>query len=427
MTVDPGTDPGIDAGTDAGIDPGTHPSVVTPTLADIEEAREQLRGVAIETPMEESRWLSGVAGGPVYLKCENLQRTGSFKIRVAYLRMSRLSEEERAHGVVAASAGNHAQGVALAAQLLGIKSTVFMPEGAPIPKEKATRGYGADVRFHGTTVDQALEAAKAFAAETGAVLIHPFDHIDIVTGQGTCGLEILDQCPDVRTVLVSTGGGGLIAGIATAIKARRPDVRVVGVQAEGAAAYVRSLAEGHPVALETMSTMADGIAVGCPGEVPFKAVQEHVDEIVTVSEESLSRALLMLLERAKLVVEPAGAAAVAALLDDPGKYPTPAVAVLSGGNLDPLLLMRVIRHGMAAAGRYLFFRVRIPDLPGGLARLLDEIADLEANVLDVVHERTSATLHVDEVEVALQVETRGPAHAERVLARLRECGYRVTE
>jgi threonine dehydratase len=398
-----------------------------PTLADIEEAREALRNVSINTPMEESRWLSGMADGPVLLKAENLQRTGSFKIRGAYLRISRLSDQERADGVVAASAGNHAQGVALAAQMLGIKATVFMPEGAPIPKEKATRGYGAEVRFHGHSVDDALVAAKAFSAETGAVLIHPFDHVDIVTGQGTCGLEILEQCPEVRTILVSCGGGGLIAGIATAVKAVRPDVKVVGVQAEGAAAYPGSLAEGRPVALESMATMADGIAVGCPGDVPFRAIQQHVDEMVTVSEESLSRALLMLLERAKLLVEPAGAAAVAALLDQPTRFETPAVAVLSGGNVDPLLLMRVIRHGMAAAGRYLSFRVRIPDTPGGLARLLAELADVEANVLDVVHERTSTYLTLDEVEVALQVETRGGEHATRVLARLRERGYHVSE
>ena len=398
-----------------------------PTLADIEEARAALRNVSINTPMEESRWLSGMADGPVLLKAENLQRTGSFKIRGAYLRISRLSDQERANGVVAASAGNHAQGVALAAQMLGIKATVFMPEGAPIPKEKATRGYGAEVRFHGHSVDDALVAARAFAAETGAVLIHPFDHVDIVTGQGTCGLEILEQCPDVRTILVSCGGGGLIAGIATAVKAVRPDVKVVGVQAEGAAAYPGSLAEGRPIALDSMSTMADGIAVGCPGDVPFAAIQQHVDEMLTVSEESLSRALLMLLERAKLLVEPAGAAAVAALLDHPTRFETPTVAVLSGGNVDPLLLMRVIRHGMAAAGRYLSFRVRIPDTPGGLARLLAELADVEANVLDVVHERTSTQLTLDEVEVALQVETRGTEHATRVLARLRERGYHVSE
>ncbi|MGN6130141.1 MAG: threonine ammonia-lyase [Nocardioidaceae bacterium] len=398
-----------------------------PTLDDIRTAREVLEGVSVYTPMEGSRWLSEMAAGPVLLKAENLQRTGSFKIRGAYLRMCRLSEEEKANGVVAASAGNHAQGVALAAQMLGIKSTVFMPEGAPIPKEKATRGYGADVRFCGHSVDDALVEAKRFADETGAVLIHPFDHLDIVTGQGTCGLEILEQCPDVRTVLVPTGGGGLLAGIATAIKTQRPDVRLVGIQAEGAAAYLSSLAEGHPVALSAMHTMADGIAVGCPGAVPFRAIQEYVDEVLTVTEESISRALLMLLERATLVTEPAGAVAVAALIDEPERFETPAVAVLSGGNIDPLLMMRVIRHGLAAAGRYLFFRVRLSDQPGGLAKLLACLAEAEANVLDVVHERTSPTLRLDEVEVAMQVETRGPQHAERVLARLREHGYRVAE
>jgi threonine dehydratase len=401
--------------------------VPTVTLADIEQARTALEGVAIETPVEESRWLTQLAGGPVRLKCENLQRTGSFKIRGAYLRMARLSDEERAAGVVAASAGNHAQGVALAAQLLGIKATVFMPEGAPIPKEKATRAYGAEVIFHGRYVDQALVRAREFAAETGAVLIHPFDHEDIVAGQGTCGLEILEQVPDVRSILVPTGGGGLVAGIATAVKALRPDVRVVAVQAEEAATLTSSLAAGSPQQLETMKTMADGIAVGRPGDVPFRAVRAYVDEVVTVSEESLSRALLALVERAKMIVEPAGAAAVAAILDRPTAYPTPAVAVLSGGNIDPLLLGKVIRHGMAAAGRYLHLRVCIPDRPGGLARLLGELAEAQANVLDVVHERISPALLLDEVEVHLQLETRGEKHAETVLVRLRERGYRVYE
>jgi threonine dehydratase len=396
-------------------------------LADIEAAREVLAGVAITTPMEESRWLSALAGGPVRLKCENLQRTGSFKIRGAYLRMSRLTDAEQQRGVVAASAGNHAQGVALAAQLLGIRATVFMPEGAPIPKERATRGYGAEVVFHGQYIDEALERAREFAEETGAVLIHPFDHADIVTGQGTAGLEVLEQAPDVRTVLVPTGGGGLVAGMATAIKALRPDVHLVGVQAEGAAAFPTSLSTGSPVALASMKTMADGIAVGRPGDVPFRAVQEYVDEVVTVSEESLSRALLSLVERAKLIVEPAGAAAVAAVLDRPQAWATPAVAVLSGGNVDPLLLGKVIRHGMAAAGRYLFLRVRIPDVPGGLAGLLGTLAEAGANVMEVAHERLSPVLHLDEVEVRIQLETRGAPHAESVTASLRERGYLVVE
>jgi threonine dehydratase len=398
-----------------------------PTPAELDAARRLLEGVAVLTPMEESRWLSALTGGRVMLKCENLQRTGSFKTRGAYVRISRLSEEERSRGVVAASAGNHAQGVALAAQMLGIKATVFMPEGAPIPKEKATRGYGADVVLDGRHLEDALARARQFAEETGAVLIHPFDHVDIVAGQASAGLEIVEQAPDVETVLVPTGGGGLLAGIALAVTAHRPGVRVVGVQAEGAAAFPASLAHGSPQALESMQTMADGIAVGRPGDVTFAAVRDHVDDIVTVSEESLSRALLALLERAKLVVEPAGAAAVAAILDQPRAYGGNTVAVLSGGNIDPLLLGKVIRHGLAAAGRYLYLRVCIPDVPGGLARLLAELGEAGANILEVAHERISPSLSIDEVEVRLQMETRGEPHAEQVVARLRECGYSVYE
>ncbi|MEQ7123930.1 threonine ammonia-lyase [Actinopolymorpha sp. B11F2] len=393
---------------------------------EITRAAHTLDGVARTTPMEGSRWLSDRVGGPVQLKCENLQRAGSFKIRGAYVRIARLAAAERARGVVAASAGNHGQGVALAASLLDTAATVFMPLGAPIPKEEATRSYGAEVRFVGHTVDEALRAARAFADETGAVLIHPFDHPDVVAGQGTLGLEIVEQCPDVATVLVPVGGGGLVAGVAAALAGSGSAARVVGVQAAGAAAYPISLAAGHPVAVPHMATMADGIAVGCPGVMPFDLVRRYVSDIVTVSEESLSRSLLLLLERAKLLVEPAGAAGVAALLDSPAAYEPPVVAVLSGGNVDPLLLMRVVRHGMAAAGRYLSIRVRVPDQPGGLAALLNELAAAEANVLDVIHERTSASLHLGEVEVALQVETRGNHHREEILDRLRKAGYPVT-
>jgi len=397
------------------------------TLADIEAVRELVSEVAITTPMEESRWLQAIVGGPVLLKCENLQRTGSFKIRGAYVRISRLSPSERARGVVAASAGNHAQGVALAAQLLDIDATVFMPEGAALPKANATRGYGAQVRLVGESLTQALVAAREFAEETGAVLIHPFDHEDVVTGQGTLGLEVVDQAPEAATVLVPTGGGGLLAGVAIAIKGLRPDVRVVGVQAEGAAAFPASLQQGAPVALEQMSTMADGIAVARPGDVTFAAVRDHVDEVVTVSEESISRALVMLLERAKLVVEPAGAAAVAAVLDRPEAFATPTVVVLSGGNVDPLLLGKLIRHGLTSTGRFQHLRVVIPDRPGGLARLLVELAEAGCNVLDVAHDRTSSALHVGEVEVRTQLETKGPEHAESVTARLRGRGYQVIE
>ena len=403
------------------------PALPQVTLADIESARVTLTGHSITTPMEESRWLSAIAGGPVLLKCENLQRTGSFKARGAFVRISRLSAEEQARGVVAASAGNHAQGVALAAQRLGIHATVFMPEGAPIPKEKATRGYGADVVFEGQYLEDALVGARRFAEETGAILIHPFDHADVVAGQGTAGLEILEQAPETQTIVVPTGGGGLLAGIAIAVKTLRPDITVIGVQAKGAAAYPDSLREGAPIALSSMKTMADGIAVGLPGDITFAAVRDYCDEIVTVSEDSMSRALLALLERAKMIVEPAGAAAVAAMLERPTAYRTPAVAVLSGGNIDPILLGKVIQHGMAAAGRYLNLHVNIPDVPGGLARLLGEVGETGANVLEVVHERISPSLHLDEVDVHLQLETRGEPHAAKVLERLRDRGYRVLE
>ncbi len=393
------------------------------TLADVRAAAQLLRDVVRPTPLEHSRWLTEAVGGPVHLKCENLQRAGSFKIRGAYNRMSGLTGQERSHGVVAASAGNHAQGVALAARMLGIRATVFMPQGAPLPKEQATRGYGAEVRFAGRSVDEALVAAREHASTTGAVLIHPFDHPTVVAGQGTCGLEILEQCPEVRTVVVSAGGGGLLAGIAVAMEAAQRPVRVVGVQAAEAAAYPPSLAAGRPVSVERMATMADGIAVGCPGRVPFDIVRERVDEVVVVSEESLSQALLLVLERGKLLVEPAGAAAVAAVNEAPERFEPPVVAVLSGGNVDPLLLMRVMRHGMVAAGRYLSVRVRIPDRPGALAQLLADLAAGDANVLDVVHERTSAQLHLGQVVVAVQLETRSREQRTSLLELLRSHGY----
>jgi threonine dehydratase len=395
-------------------------------LDDVRAARKLLDGVIRMTPLEHSRVLAAAAGGPVHLKCENLQRTGSFKIRGAYTRISRLTPEQRAVGVVAASAGNHAQGVALAAQLLHTRATVFMPVSAALPKVDATRNYGAEVRLAGGSVDEALELATEYEAETGAVLVHPFDHPDIVAGQGTVGLEILEQCPEVRTVLVGTGGGGVVAGIGVAIKAMRPDVAVIAVQAEAAAAYPASLAAGHPIPLDRMATMADGIAVGRPGDLPFGLVRNVVDEVVTVSEAAISKALLLCLERAKQVVEPAGAAAVAAVLAEPRRWEPPMVAVLTGGNIDPVLLMRVVQHGMVAAGRYLSVRVRIADRPGELARLLALVAELGANVVDVEHSRTTSHLDLGEVEVALSVETRGAEHRVELLAALSGSGHAVS-
>jgi threonine ammonia-lyase medium form len=399
------------------------------TSEDVEEAGRLLRGIVRRTPLVRSRALSDRIGGPVHLKCENLQRAGSFKIRGAYTRMFRLSAEEKARGVVAASAGNHAQGVALAARLLGIPARVYMPVGAPLPKLDATRGYGAEVVLVGHTVDECLVSAEKWAAESGSILIHPFDHQDVVAGQGTVGLELLEQLPGVKTVLVSTGGGGLLAGIATVLKARNPEIRIIGVQAETAAAYPPSLAAGAPEALASMSTMADGIAVGRPGDVPFAIVADLVDEIVTVSEEMISRAMLLLLERQKLLVEPAGAVAVAALLGVVDGPPVvvaddaPVLAVLSGGNVDPLLLMRQIRHGMASAGRYLRLQVRLADSPGSLAGLLAVLATTAANVLEVEHVRTGPQIPVNDVEIAVWLETRGEEHCAQVLATLTAAGY----
>ncbi|MEE1722738.1 threonine ammonia-lyase [Streptomyces albidoflavus] len=397
------------------------------TLDDVRGAQKMLAGVARVTMMEGSRHLSELVGAPVHLKCENLQRTGSFKLRGAYVRIAGLSPEERAAGVVAASAGNHAQGVALASTLLGVRSTVFMPVGAPLPKVAATREYGAEVRLHGEVVDETLAAAQEYAERTGAVFIHPFDHPDVIAGQGTLGLEILEQCPEVRTIVMGIGGGGLAAGIAVAVKAVRPDVRIVGVQAAGAAAYPPSLAAGRPVAVERPSTMADGIKVGRPGEVPFRIVGELVDEVVTVTEDALSSGLLLCLERAKQVVEPAGASPVAALLSRPEAFEGPVVAVLSGGNVDPLLMQRVLTHGMAAAGRYLSLRLRLTDSPGALATLLSVLSGVDANVLDVSHVRTDPRLGLTEAEVEVHLETKGPEHCANVGAALRGAGYLVME
>ena len=380
--------------------------------------------------MEFNRGLPDRVGAAVFLKCENLQRAGSFKIRGAYNRMFHLTDDEKARGVVAASAGNHAQGVALAGQLLGISVKVYMPVRAPMPKVQATKAYGALIEQVGETLDESLVHARAWADETGAVLIHPFDHDHIVTGQGTCGLEILEQCPDVRTIVVGLGGGGLLAGIALAVRELKPDVRIIGVQAEQAAAYPASLAAGHPLAASNMSTMADGIAVGLPGDVTFPIVRDLVDSVETVTEGGMSRALLFLLERAKLVVEPAGASAVGWLLENAESESAeqiegPVVAVLSGGNIDPLLMMRIIRHGMVAAGRYLQFSVRVPDTPGSLAAILADCAGVDANILEIEHIRTGHNINVDEVEIALRLETRGPEHCERVLAAMRAKGYTV--
>lgn len=394
--------------------------------AQIREAESRLSGIVFRTPAVPARWLSELVGGPVYLKCENLQRTGSFKIRGAYNRIAQLSPRERERGVVAASAGNHAQGVALAASLLGVRATVFMPEGATLPKIEATLGYGAKVEFVGTTIDEALESAIGHSERTGAVLIHPFDHPDIVAGQATVGLEIAEQHPEVRSVVVCTGGGGLLAGVCLGLADSVPDVRIVGVQAAQAASYPPSLRAGHPLALAHMNTMADGIAVARPGNLPYGIIERAGVEFHTVDDEQIARAVVMCLERSKLVVEPAGAAALAAVLLHPERFEPPIVVTLSGGNVDPLLLLRIVQRGLVAAGRYVVISARIPDLPGHLDRLLAEIAAAKGNVVTVFHNRTDPRLRVDECGVVVEVEVRGGEHSAELLSVLRAKGFAVT-
>jgi threonine dehydratase len=398
-----------------------------PGLDEIEAARAIVSRVAQPTPMESSRYLADVLGVPVLLKCENLQRTGSYKIRGAYNRLSKLTAEERARGVVAASAGNHAQGVAFAARELGIHATIFMPVGVAIPKFQATRAYGADVVLSGSIVDETLGAAADFAAETGAVLIPPFDHHDVIAGQGTLGLEILDEAPDATTIIVPIGGGGLISGVASAVKQRARaegrTVRVIGVQAANAAAYPTSLAAGEPTEISLVPTIADGIAVRKPGLLNFEIIRDAVDEIVTVTEDDIARAMLVLLERAKLVVEPAGAAAVAAILADRVTADGTTVAILSGGNIDPLLMQRVISHGLAASDRYLKMSIMMPDRPGQLARIAEILAGVNANVVEVLHTRHGRGLQISQVELDVSVETRGTEHRQQVIEALRSAGY----
>ncbi len=392
----------------------------------VRAAAARLEGVIHATPVQRSRAVSEQVGAEVWLKCENLQRTGSFKLRGAYNRIAQLRAQERARGVVCASAGNHAQGVALAASLQGVTSTVFMPTEAPLPKLDATLAYGAEVRTVGDGFDDALAAAQGFAAETDGVFVHPFDHPDVIAGQGTLGLELVEQVPSFGTVVVCLGGGGLLSGVAVALRALRPDVRIVGVQAAGCASFAPSLAAGHPLALPATSTIADGIAVKRPGELTLAHVEALVDEVVTVTDDELARAVVLLLERAKLVVEPAGAAAVAALLAGHVEGPGPIVGTLSGGNIDPLVLQHLVTGGLASVGRYATLRTRVSDTPGALSRLLSLIAAQRANVVGVAHHRLEHRLELGQVEVVLELETRGHEHVTALAHTLEQAGYPVS-
>ncbi|HMC07972.1 MAG TPA: threonine ammonia-lyase [Actinomycetota bacterium] len=396
------------------------------TLDEIREAGRRLEDVCLRTPVWPSLVLSRMAGGTTLLKCENLQRTGSFKIRGAYNRIARLSENQRVRGVVTASAGNHAQGVALGASLLGVRSTVFMPAGASLPKVEATAKYGAEVVLGGAVYDEAYEAARAFADERGAVMIHPFDHPDVIAGQGTIALEILEEVPDAATIVVPVGGGGLISGVAAAARELRPGIRIVGVEPAGAATLGTSLEAGEVVTLPELSTIADGLAAKRAGDLTFDHVRKLVDDMVTVTEEEIAEGLLLMTERARLLVEPAAAVGVAGTMRRRSALKFPVVVVVSGGNIDPLLLLRVIRFGMTSAGRYFSFRTRLRDRPGELQLLSATIAAVGVNIVGIEHRREGVLHHsLGDVEVSIQVELRGPDHVKELVARLEDQGYAV--
>ena len=380
---------------------------IAPTLADIQEARERLRGIAVETPIYLSETFSRRVGREVRLKAENLQRTGAFKVRGAVNKLTTLSPEERAAGVVAASAGNHGQAVAWAARQLGIRATIFVPVTAPMAKIDACRNYGAVTEVAGEDFEDALDAAIAHVEETGGTFIHPYEDQLVVAGQGTIGLELLDQEPDVGTVLIPIGGGGLALGIATALRALKPEVRIVGVRA-GVDGY----------------TIADGIAVKVPSDFTMPLLEDLLDDIVAVTDEEISEAIVLLLERAKLVVEGAGAVGVAALLAGKDGGTGTAVPILSGGNIDPTMLISVMRHGLAVAGRYLVMRTQIPDRPGELIKLLSLVAEERGNLVSVEHHR-EGDLPVTATEVELTIVTRDEEHCEQLLSAMDERGYPV--
>src|SRR2546427_7610337 len=398
------------------------------TIADIWEAHKLLKPRLHHTPLEPSRTLRELTGADIYLKAEHMQRSGSFKVRGASYKLSRLSEREYGCGVIAASAGNHAQGVAIAAATYNIPCTIVMPETAPLAKVTATQGYGATVVLRGFTYDDAYQYCLDLQAETGATFIHAFDDPDVVAGMGTLGLEMLDDLPDADAIVVHIGGGGLIAGIAIAARALRPDITIIGVQAAGASSCRTSLDAGELCTLPTITTIADGIAVKRPGELTFSLIQRLVDDVILVNDEEIIAAVLLLMERNKLLVEGAGAVGVAALLSGTVKLKGKKVLVpLTGGNIDINLVGRFIEHGLAAAGRYFVIHTRLIDRPGELMRLLSLIAEMRINVIDVRHQRISSRLPIMQREETLTLETRDRAQCEQLLQRLRAAGYVVEE
>lgn len=400
---------------------------MTISLSDVRAATETVRDVITLTPMLRDETLSKDFGVPVFLKAECLQRSGSFKIRGAFNKISSLTPEEKARGVIAPSAGNHAQGVALAASVHGVTCTIVMPSFAPLTKVEATRGYGATVILEGTTFDDAAAHARALATERGLTFVHAFNDEKIMAGQGTIGLEILEALPEVSVLLVPIGGGGLIAGIATAVKALKPSVRIFGVQAAGCAAVKPSLAAGAPVAVMAAQTIADGIAVKRPGELTLPIIRALVDGVLEVSDDEIARAIVHCSQRAKLVVEGAGAAGLAALIAGKIKLePDDTVcALLCGGNIDGNLLSRVIEQVMVRQGRYMLLKLAVIDRPGILAQLVDHLALVKANIIDIFHRRALWLAPLGKVGVELVLEVRDEAHGREVIAHLESAGYHV--
>jgi threonine dehydratase len=396
-------------------------------LSAVLAARDRVAETARHTPLDYSHTISAMTGADVHLKLETFQRTGAFKIRGATNRIATLSEAERDAGVITASAGNHAQGVALAATRMGVDSKVVMPENAPISKVKATRSYGAEVVLEGVDYAAAAEYAHQLEAEEGRYYLHAFDDEMVMAGQGTIGLEIIEDLPGVETVIVPIGGGGLISGIATALKGKDPDVRVVGVQAEGASSVAQSLQKGERIELDAVDTIADGIATRTVGEKTFEVIQERVDEVVTVSDDEIAVALTTLLERGKTLVEGAGAVPLAALMFETFEYDDgeTIVPALCGGNIDMNTLTTVIVRGLVETGRYLRFRTILEDRPGALEELVGIIADHGANIYVIQHDRTSRDVAMNDAEVELDVETRGPDHVEELVTALEAAEYKV--
>lgn len=397
-------------------------------LENIQLARKSLQEVVHQTPMDYSRTFSELAGNDVHLKLENLQKTGSFKVRGAYNKIATLKDEERKKGVIAASAGNHAQGVSLAASMAGIKSTIVMPEGAPLAKVQATKQYGSEVVLHGDTFDDALDHAFGLQRETGAEFIHAFDDESVIAGQGTIGLEVLEQLDHVDSIICPIGGGGLIAGVATAVKSIDPSIKIYGVQAAACPGMIHSINERKPVLTPSLSTIADGIAVKRPGKITFDIVNNVVDDIVTVDELEITRTMLYMLERSKLIVEGSGAVSLAALLYH--KLPVKdkrVVAIISGGNVDINFIPRVIEFGLAEAGRFVTLSTLVADKPGFLRDILHIIAEQKANVISIQHHRIGMNVVPGQSEIELSLETRDQAHIEKIEQVLRENGYRFTK